>query len=205
MNKPGFIHRLFDFAIAGTAVILLSPVFLLLTLLTLYFHGRPAFFRQQRAGYGGIPFQMLKFRSMTNERDEHGELLPDLARLTKFGKFLRSTSFDELPELFNVLRGEMSIVGPRPLLEQYLIYYTSEQMKRHRVRPGITGWAQINGRNAISWDEKFALDLWYVENRTVWLDVKIIFLTIKSILKREGIDSGADTTMPVFRGSGKID
>ncbi|AFT69997.1 Sugar transferase, putative [Alloalcanivorax dieselolei B5] len=144
---------------------------------------------------------MVKFRTMTDERDENGELLPDDVRLTKFGAFLRSTSLDELPELINVLKGDMSLVGPRPLLMEYLPLYSERQYRRHEVRPGITGWAQINGRNALSWDEKFELDVWYVENRSLWLDIKILFLTVLKVVKRDGISHGGEATMPKFTGS----
>ena len=165
--------------------------------------GTPVLFRQQRPGLGGRPFWLLKFRTMTEARDARGNLLPDAARLTAFGRFLRATSLDELPELLNVLKGDMSLVGPRPLLMQYLDRYTPEQARRHEVRPGITGWAQVNGRNAITWEEKFKLDVWYVDNRTLWLDIKIIFMTIWKIFKREGISQPGQATMEEFMGIGK--
>jgi lipopolysaccharide/colanic/teichoic acid biosynthesis glycosyltransferase len=155
-------------------------------------------FRQQRPGLRGQPFILLKFRTMTEARDGQGRLLPDAARLTAFGRFLRSTSLDELPELLNVLKGEMSLVGPRPLLMRYLDRYTSEQRRRHEVRPGITGWAQVNGRNALSWEEKFAFDIWYLDHYTVWLDLKIIALTLLKISRREGINQAGHDTMPEF-------
>ena len=158
----------------------------------------PIFFRQQRPGLDGKPFILLKFRTMTEDRDEHGNLLPDVKRLTRLGRFLRRTSLDELPELFNVLKGEMSLVGPRPLLMQYIDRYTAEQARRHEVKPGITGWAQINGRNAITWDKKFEYDVWYVDHQSFWLDLKIIALTIWKILKREGINQQGYATAEEF-------
>ena len=163
--------------------------------------GRPIFFRQKRPGLNGQPFSMYKFRTMTNERNENGGLLPDKKRLTALGKLLRSTSLDELPELFNVIMGDMSLVGPRPLLTQYLSRYTHEQAKRHEVKPGITGWAQVNGRNAISWEEKFQLDVWYVNNHSIMLDLKIIAMTINKVLKREGIRQPGHETAEEFRGN----
>jgi sugar transferase EpsL len=164
--------------------------------------GSPIFFRQQRPGLHGKPFYMYKFRTMTSECSEDGCLLPDCDRLTPLGTFLRSTSLDELPELFNVLKGDMSLVGPRPLLMQYLDRYTPEQARRHEVRPGITGWAQVNGRNALSWEEKFELDVWYVDNRTFWLDLKILALTMLKVVRREGISGGGCETMTEFEGQG---
>jgi lipopolysaccharide/colanic/teichoic acid biosynthesis glycosyltransferase len=163
--------------------------------------GSPILFRQVRPGLNGKPFTMIKFRTMTNERDKLGIPLPDVQRLTSFGKFLRSSSIDELPELWNVLCGDMSLVGPRPLLMEYLPIYTSEQARRHEVRPGITGWAQVNGRNAISWADKFALDVWYVDHRSMWLDVKILWLTVRKVLVRDGISAAGEATMPKFTGS----
>ena len=163
--------------------------------------GSPVLFRQQRPGLGGRPFWLLKFRTMTDARDADGNVLPDDQRLTAFGRFLRAASLDELPELFNVLKGDMSLVGPRPLLMQYLDRYTPEQARRHEVRPGITGWAQVNGRNAITWEEKFRLDVWYVDNWSMWLDIKIIAMTIWKILKREGISHPGQATMARFTGS----
>lgn len=163
--------------------------------------GLPVVFRQVRPGFQGRPFEMIKFRTMTDERGPDGELLPDAARLTPFGRFLRSTSLDELPELWNVLKGDMSLVGPRPLLMEYLPLYTSEQARRHEVRPGITGWAQVNGRNALSWEDKFKLDVWYVDNRTLWLDIKILWLTVRKVLVREGISGAGEATMGKFTGS----
>lgn len=165
--------------------------------------GGPVFFRQMRSGLNAKPFFMLKFRSMTDERSPDGELLPDADRLTRFGALLRSTSLDELPELWNVFKGEMSLVGPRPLLMEYLPLYTPEQARRHDVRPGITGWAQVNGRNAISWEEKFALDVWYVENQSLWLDIKILWLTIRKVLIRDGISASGEVTVSKFKGTEK--
>jgi len=163
--------------------------------------GSPILFRQKRPGLHGQPFTILKFRTMTNARDTEGNLLPDEDRLTPFGQWLRSTSLDELPEILNVLRGDMSLVGPRPLLVEYLAYYTPEQMRRHEVRPGITGWAQVQGRNALSWDEKFALDTWYVDHQSLWLDLRILWMTIWKVLSREGINQPGYATAEFFRGS----
>ena len=165
--------------------------------------GRTVFFLQPRPGLKGKLFEMVKFRTMTDERGPGGQLLPDKDRLTPFGSWLRASSLDELPELWNVLKGEMSLVGPRPLLVEYLPLYTPEQARRHEVRPGITGWAQVNGRNAISWEEKFKLDVWYVDNKSLWLDLKILCLTIKKVLVRDGISAQGDATMPKFTGSQK--
>ena len=162
--------------------------------------GSPVLFTQVRPGVHGKPFLMVKFRTMTDERDASGALLPDAKRLTPFGRFLRASSLDELPELWNVLRGEMSLVGPRPLLMEYLPLYSPEQARRHEVRPGITGWAQVNGRNAISWADKFALDVWYVDNRSLWLDVKILWRTVRKVLVRDGISAAGEATMPKFTG-----
>ena len=162
--------------------------------------GQPALFRQTRPGRHGRPFEMIKFRTMLDANDANGNPLPDAERVTQFGRFLRSTSLDELPELWNVLKGDMSLVGPRPLLMEYLPVYSPEQARRHDVRPGITGWAQVNGRNAISWEEKFALDLWYVENRTIWVDLKILFKTVIKVFKREGIAAAGEETAAKFKG-----
>jgi lipopolysaccharide/colanic/teichoic acid biosynthesis glycosyltransferase len=183
------------------ALLLLSPVLAVLAVLVRLKLGSPVLFRQQRSGLHGKPFTLVKFRSMTDRRDGQGNLLPDAERLTRFGRFLRASSLDELPELWNVLKGEMSLVGPRPLLMQYLPLYTPEQARRHEVRPGITGWAQVNGRNALSWEEKFALDVWYVDNQTLWLDLKIIFLTLLKIVKRDGINQPGAATMNPFGGN----
>lgn len=193
--------RNLDLVVATSAIILLLPLLLLVALLVRMKLGSPVIFRQKRPGFQGKPFYMYKFRSMTDERDEDDNLLPDSIRLTAFGKFLRSSSLDELPELFNVLLGDMSIVGPRPLLMHYLERYTPEQMRRHEVRPGITGWAQVNGRNAISWEDKFRLDVWYVENRSFLLDLKIILLTFQKLFKREGINQPGHVTTNEFIGS----
>jgi len=183
--------------------VLLSPVVTVLYILIRRKLGSPVFFRQVRPGIYGRPFNMVKFRTMTNERGPGGELLPDHQRLTALGVWLRSTSLDELPELFNVLKGDMSLVGPRPLLMDYLSLYNERQARRHEVRPGITGWAQINGRNALSWEEKFELDVWYVDNRSVWLDIKILFKTVFQVLKQDGISHSGEATMPRFTGSKK--
>jgi sugar transferase EpsL len=190
------IKRLFDIIVSLTLIILLAPLILFIALLIWVTMGRPILFRQRRVGYKGQVFTIYKFRTMTEERDEHGNLLPDEQRLTRFGRFLRETSLDELPELFNVLKGDMSVVGPRPLLVEYLPYYTPEERKRHNMRPGITGWAQVNGRNAITWDQKLALDVWYVDNWSLWLDFKIILMTIIKVIKREGISTDGYATAP---------
>ena len=194
------IKRVVDIVGASVGIILLAPVMLAVALLVLLTMGRPVLFRQQRPGLRGKPFTLYKFRTMRDARTASGELLPDDLRLTTFGKWLRSTSLDELPELFNVLKGEMSLVGPRPLLMEYLPRYSPEQARRHEVKPGITGWAQVNGRNALSWEEKFRLDVWYVDHWNLWLDVKILLLTIWKVLKREGISAEGSATMPVFTG-----
>ena len=190
-----------DFTIAFITLALLSPLLLVLMVAVRLKLGSPIFFTQVRPGLNGKPFKMVKFRTMTDARDHDGNLLPDNIRLTSFGRFLRSTSLDELPELWNVLKGEMSLVGPRPLLMEYLSRYTSEQARRHEARPGITGWAQINGRNAISWEDKFKLDVWYVDNQSFWFDLKILFLTVKKVFVREGISAEGEATMPKFQGS----
>jgi sugar transferase EpsL len=195
------MKRLIDFLLSLVAIIALSPVILTLVILVWLKIGWPVFFRQKRPGIGSKPFDIIKFRTMSDQVDENGRLLPDAARLSRFGTFLRSTSLDELPALWNVLLGHMSLVGPRPLLMQYLPRYTSEQLRRHEVRPGITGWAQVNGRNAISWNEKFALDVWYVENQSLYLDIKIILLTIAAVLARKDISAAGEATMPEFMGT----
>jgi sugar transferase EpsL len=192
--------RLFDLAITIPVLIILSPVLALVALLVCIKLGPSVFFRQQRPGLHGKPFTIYKFRTMSDARDAQGNLLPDEQRLTPFGRFLRSTSLDELPELFNVLKGDMSLVGPRPLLMQYLGRYTPEQMRRHEVKPGITGWAQVNGRNALTWEQKFALDVWYVDHWSLRLDSKIILLTIWKTLTREGISQPGHATMEEFMG-----
>lgn len=193
--------RLFDLIAAGIALVLLGPVLALLAGLIRRRLGSPVLFRQERPGVNGRPFMMVKFRTMTDARDERGELRPDGERLTPFGRWLRSTSLDELPELWNVLRGEMSIVGPRPLLMRYLPLYSERQRRRHDMRPGITGWAQVNGRNAVGWTERFEMDVWYVENQTLMLDLRIIGLTLRKVIAREGISAAGEVTMPEFRGN----
>lgn len=196
-----FGKRLFDLALAIPAIILLSPVFILVALLVRIKLGSPVFFRQCRPGLGGEPFTLFKFRTMNDARDAQGILLPDAERLTRFGQFLRSSSLDELPELINVLKRDMSLVGPRPLLMKYLELYTPEQFRRHDVLPGITGWAQINGRNALSWEQKFEMDIFYVEHRSFRLDVRIIALTFLKIIRREGISQPGHATAEEFTGS----
>ncbi len=195
------LKRCFDFIVALSALLILLPVMLVVALLVRVKLGSPIIFNQPRPGLSGETFNMLKFRSMTSECDEQGNLLPDELRLPKFGKFLRSSSLDELPGLWNVLTGKMSLVGPRPLLIEYLPLYNKKQAKRHNVRPGITGWAQVNGRNAISWQEKFDLDVWYVENQSFLLDVKILFLTVYKVLKRSDISAEGEATMTKFTGN----
>jgi len=201
-RKTAFIiKRLFDLLCAIVLIIILLPLLIFIALIVWITMGYPFFFCQLRPGYKGKPFMCYKFRTMNDKRDQHGNLLPDELRLTGLGKFLRATSLDELPELFNVLRGEMSLVGPRPLLMQYLERYTPEQARRHDVLPGITGWAQINGRNALTWEEKFRLDLWYVDNWSFWLDLKILALTAWKVLKREGINQPGFATAEEFMGT----
>ena len=193
--------RIVDLTLTVPTCVVLLPILAALALLVRWRLGSPVLFRQQRPGLHGRPFMMYKFRTMTNATDADGRLLPDSERLTRFGKLLRSTSLDELPELWNVLKGDMSLVGPRPLLMQYLDRYTPEQMRRHDVKPGITGWAQIHGRNAISWEEKFALDVWYVDHQSFWLDVKILARTIWKVVYREGISQQGEATMQEFQGT----
>ncbi|WP_252109660.1 MULTISPECIES: sugar transferase [unclassified Halomonas] len=197
------MKRLFDFLVSLLALSLLSPVLLVVALLVRGKLGSPVLFRQIRPGLHGKPFEMVKFRTMKDAYDAQGHPLPDDLRLTRFGNFLRATSLDELPELWNVLKGDMSLVGPRPLLMEYLPLYSAEQYRRHEARPGVTGWAQINGRNAISWDDKFKLDVWYVDNHSLWLDLKILMLTVKKVLVRDGISAEGEATMTKFTGSGK--
>ena len=199
------MKRLFDFLLATVALLASAPFLLLLALVVRLDLGSPVLFRQLRPGRGGAAFTMYKFRTMKDARDASGKILPDHLRLTPFGKFLRSTSLDELPELLNVLRGEMSLVGPRPLLMEYLERYTPEQARRHEVRPGITGWAQVNGRNAISWEEKFEFDVWYVDHRSLRLDLKILWLTLIKVFRREGISQAGQATMEEFRGTRRED
>ena len=196
------LKRGFDFIVSFVAIVLLAPVLLGIALAVRMLLGHPVLFRQVRPGKDGSPFVLLKFRTMKNLRDPDGRLLPDDQRMTKFGSFLRQSSLDELPELLNVCRGEMSLVGPRPLLMEYLPLYSSVQARRHEVRPGLTGWAQVHGRNSIAWEEKFELDVWYVDNRTLWLDLRILWLTIGRVLGREGVNFEGAATMPKFTGSG---
>ena len=199
-----FFKRFFDFCISLVALIIISPILLVITI-WLHFanKGAGAFFFQERPGKDGKIFKVIKFKTMTDERDAEGNLLPDAQRLTKVGKFVRSTSIDELPQLINVLKGDMALIGPRPLLPQYLPLYSPEQARRHEVRPGISGWAQCHGRNAISWTEKFKLDVWYVDHCTLWIDIQVIFITIKNVLLRKDInnDGGKSATMEPFNGS----
>ncbi|MEQ1932361.1 MAG: sugar transferase [Fimbriimonadaceae bacterium] len=194
------MKRIFDIIVSLFALILLSPLLVILSIVVLIKHGSPVVFRQIRPGLNGKPFKMIKFRTMTNQRDANGELLPDDQRLTRFGKLLRSTSLDELPELVNVLKGDMSLVGPRPLLMAYLDRYTPEQNRRHEVRPGITGWAQVNGRNNVAWEERFKLDVWYVDNHNLMLDIKILWLTVKKVIKRADVSQEGHATMSEFMG-----
>lgn len=196
------MKRLMDIVISATALIVLSPVLVVIAIAVRINLGEPILFRQIRPGYKGKPFEILKFRTMSDRRNGEGELLSDAKRITRFGGFLRASSLDELPELWNVLKGEMSLVGPRPLLMEYLPLYSDEQARRHDVLPGLTGWAQVNGRNAISWDEKFAHDIWYVDNQSIWLDLKILGLTLLAVVRRRGISADDHATMPMFEGQG---
>ena len=198
------LKRLLDIIIAGTALIILSPLYAFVSYKVKKNLGSPVLFRQVRPGLHGKPFEMIKFRTMKDAVDANGNPLPDSERLTPFGKMLRATSLDEMPELWNVIKGDMSVVGPRPLLMEYLPLYSSEQAKRHNVRPGMTGHAQVNGRNAISWEEKFKLDTWYVENRSTWLDFKIMFKTVHKVIAKDDINATNDATMPKFMGNDKI-
>ena len=195
------MKRLFDFVASFFGLVLLSPIIVVVALLVRNKLGAPIFFRQSRPGLNGKVFHMMKFRSMLDAADKDGNILPDDQRLTSFGKKLRSLSLDELPGLWSVLKGDMSLVGPRPLLVEYLPLYSPEQARRHNVRPGITGWAQINGRNAISWEDKFKLDVWYVDNQSFWLDIKILLLTVKKVFVREGISAEGEVTMSKFTGN----
>jgi len=195
------LKRLLDICISGLALLLLSPVLVVLDILVRVKMGSPVLFRQTRPGLHGEPFEMMKFRTMTDDRDANGELLPDDQRLVPFGRFLRSSSLDELPELLNVLRGDMSLVGPRPLLMAYLPLYNAHQRRRHEVRPGITGWAQINGRNNVTWQEKFDLDVWYVDHAGLWLDLKILLLTAWTVLRRDGVSKDGHATTDYFKGN----
>ncbi|HEZ6707649.1 TPA: sugar transferase [Neisseria meningitidis] len=196
-----FFKRLFDIIASASGLIFLSPVFLILIYLIRKNLGEPVFFTQERPGKDGKPFKMIKFRSMRDAVDKDGNPLPDSERLTPFGKKLRATSLDELPELWNVLKGDMSLVGPRPLLMSYLPLYNEFQNRRHEMKPGVTGWAQVNGRNALSWDEKFAHDIWYIDHYSFWLDMKILFLTVKKVFIKEGISAEGEATMPYFTGN----
>jgi lipopolysaccharide/colanic/teichoic acid biosynthesis glycosyltransferase len=196
------LKRTVDVLGAAIGLIVFLPVLIAIALMIRREMGYPVLFNQIRPGRDGKPFQMIKFRTMRDAVDANGRALPDAERLTKLGRFLRSSSLDELPELWNVLKGEMSLVGPRPLLMEYLPLYSPEQSRRHAVRPGVTGWAQVNGRNAISWEEKFALDVWYVDNQSLWLDLKIIWRTIRKVIKRDGISAAGEATMPKFTGNG---
>jgi lipopolysaccharide/colanic/teichoic acid biosynthesis glycosyltransferase len=195
------LKRLFDLILSIFGLLVLTPLLLVLMLMIRLKIGTPIFFIQERPGFCGAIFKMVKFRTMTNECNFDGSLMADAARLTAFGKFLRSSSLDELPELWNVLKGDMSLVGPRPLLVEYMPYYTTEQARRHEVRPGITGWAQVNGRNAISWEEKFKYDVWYVDNQSFWLDVKILWMTVLKVIHRSDITQDGHATMEKFSGS----
>jgi sugar transferase EpsL len=195
------MKRIFDFLVALVALLILWPVILVLALLVWVCLGRPVIFSQQRPGLHARPFQIYKFRTMSPAKDRHGELLPDHERMTRFGTFLRNSSLDELPQLFNVLKGDLSLVGPRPLLMEYQPLYSAEQARRHDVRPGITGWAQVNGRNAVNWQERFNLDIWYVDHFSFWLDIKILWMTLIKVMRREGVSQTGHVTMEKFRGS----
>lgn len=195
------MKRLFDILVSFTLLIILSPVIALVAWKIRKNLGAPVLFKQVRPGMNGKPFEMVKFRTMRDAEDSNGNILPDAERMTPFGEKLRNTSLDELPELLNVLKGEMSLVGPRPLLMRYLPLYSEEQARRHEIRPGVTGWAQVNGRNAIGWDEKFKYDVWYVDNRNFWLDIKILFLTVKKVFVKEGISEEGEATMSEFKGT----
>ena len=197
-----YIKRTFDFVVAASCMLALAPVFLMVALMVRLKLGEPVFHRQTRPGLHGISFELIKFRSMLEAFDQNGDPLPNEQRMTPFGRFLRSSSLDELPELWNILKGDMSLVGPRPLLTEYLPLYSDRQRRRHEVPPGLTGWSQVNGRNAISWDEKFELDVWYVDNASFLLDLKIIAMTVLKVIRREGISHAGNVAMPRFQGSG---
>ncbi len=197
--------RIFDLLLTILILAIILPIMIVVTILVRVFHGKPILFSQVRPGYRGELFRVYKFRTMTEARDEKGELLPDHQRLTRLGRFLRGTSLDELPEFFHVLGGKMSLVGPRPLLIQYLDRYSAEQARRHDVLPGITGWAQVSGRNVLSWEDKFRLDVWYVDNWSLWLDIKILFLTLWKVIKREGISQPGHATAEEFMGNETVD
>jgi len=203
LHRENMPKRLFDFIASAVGLLLLAPVIAVVAFQIRRKLGSPVLFRQVRPGKDGKPFEMIKFRTMSDATDQEGNPLPDSERMTPFGSFLRSTSLDELPELWNVLKGDMSLVGPRPLLMEYLPLYSKEQYRRHEVRPGITGWAQVNGRNTISWEERFKLDVWYVDNRSFWLDLKIMYLTVKKVLVRDGVTAEGEATMSKFTGSDK--
>jgi lipopolysaccharide/colanic/teichoic acid biosynthesis glycosyltransferase len=204
LSRPGsFLKRALDLVASCFALAVLAPILAAVAIMVRLRMGSPVLFRQVRPGLNGKPFEMIKFRTMRDSVGPDGHPLSDAERLTAFGAFLRSTSLDELPELWNVLKGEMSLVGPRPLLMDYLPLYSPEQARRHEVRPGVTGWAQVNGRNAISWEDKFRLDIWYIDNRTFWLDLRILLLTVKKVLISEGISSAGSATMERFTGSGR--
>ena len=198
------LKRVFDVLVSAVALLLLCPVIVIVAWQIRRKMGSPVLFRQVRPGLHGRPFGMIKFRTMKDALDASGNPLADAERLTPFGQFLRSSSLDELPELWNVLRGDMSLVGPRPLLMEYLPLYSAEQARRHEVRPGVTGWAQVNGRNTLSWEDKFKLDVWYVDNRSFWLDIKVLFLTVKKVLIRDGISADGEATMAKFTGSEEV-
>ena len=200
-KRSMLLKRGFDVAVGSMMLVVFSPVLAVLWWLVRSRLGSPVLFTQIRPGLNGVPFKLMKFRSMTDERDADGDLLPDDVRLTAFGKWLRSTSLDELPELINVLKGDMSLVGPRPLLMEYLPLYSDRQARRHEVRPGLTGWAQVNGRNTVDWPQRLEMDVWYVENRTLWLDCKILWRTVMIVLKRDGVSQEGQATMERFRGN----
>jgi len=201
LNKTPTIKRILDFVLSIIIMLVCLPVMLIVGLIIFLTEGKPIFFFHERPGKDGQPFKLIKFRSMRNARDAEGNLLPDGERITNYGNFIRKTSIDELPELINVLRGEMSLVGPRPLLMQYVDRYSQQQFRRHEVLPGITGWAQVNGRNAISWNEKFMLDIWYIDHWSVWLDIKILLLTVWKVISGEGISQAGRATMDEFMGN----
>ena len=200
-NYTNIGKRLLDIILCLAGLVIISPVLIAVALLVRIKLGSPVLFRQKRPGLNAKPFELIKFRTMTDARDAHGNLLADAERLPTFGRYLRITSLDELPEMINVLKGEMSLVGPRPLLMEYLPLYSAEQARRHEVKPGLTGWAQVNGRNAISWEEKFKLDVWYVRHQSFWLDLRIMFLTLWNTLARKGISADGEATMPRFAGN----
>ena len=200
-KRVDLLKRTFDLVTTFFVLLLLLPVLMLITLMIRSKLGSPIFFKQSRPGLNGKIFNIYKFRTMTDDCDKDGIFLPDKIRITKFGKFLRSTSLDELPSLWNVLKSDMSLVGPRPLLLEYLTLYSTQQARRHEVKPGITGWAQVNGRNAITWGEKFDLDVWYVDNQSIWLDIKILWLTVKKVIMRDGINQVGQSTMENFKGN----